>query len=179
MTNERGQVQQEAPSGAYQQWLEKNGRAELPSGVQPGSGKEAAYVGKHGMSTNAIEGDGFIDKGWKQMWSAIPAGYKAVKKELAGYMVNGKLHRGNKSEKKASTELSSYASILGRADAWPKATPEAQKLGKEGRTYDKELSNYDDILSFPPAHPMHQKLPQTDTPSKDKRVEEAIAKAQQ
>ena len=178
------------------------------------------------MTTNSIEGDGFIDKGWKQMWNAIPAGsnspirhadsrredafekiqiccmlharltsrmqrglttvvraamwtgYHAVKKELQGYMVDGKVEKGNKSEKKAKSELGSYASILGAADAWPKKSPEAQQLGKEGRKYDKELDAYDNILSFPPAHPMHQKLPQTDTPRKDARIKSAIQQAE-
>ena len=172
------QVQQEAPAGTYKQWLEKKGPTMRAAGDQPGSGKDGGYIGKHGLTTNSIEGDSFIDKGWKQMWSAIPAGYKAVKKELQGYMVDGKAEKGNKSEKKATSELSSYANILGTADAWPKKSPEAQSLGKEGKKYDRELESYDDILSFPPAHPMQQKLPQTDTPRKDARIKSAIQQAE-
>jgi len=128
------QVQQEAPKGEYANWLNQDSRPMLAAGVQPGSGRGG---GKDGMNTNSIAGDGYMDKSWKQMWSTIPAGYKAVKKELAGYMVDGKAKNGNKSEQKASSELSSYANILGGFDAWPKASAEVQRLGKEGKTYDK------------------------------------------
>lgn len=169
-THSELQVQQAAPKGEYANWLEKNGRPMLAAGVQPGSGRSGASVGKDGMSTNSIEGDGYMDKSWKQMWNAIPAGYTAVKKELAGYMVDGKAKKGNKSENRATSELSSYADILGGVDAWPKPTAEVQKLGREGSKYDKELASYDDILSFPTAHPMHQALPVTDTRSKDTKV---------
>ena len=109
-----------------------------------------AQDGHTGISTDAIDGDGLIDKGWKQMWKAIPAGYRAVSKELKGYMVDG--HAEDKTEKKASSELSDYANILKGEDAWPVRTPEAQAAAEEGKTYDKELASYDDILSFPPAH---------------------------
>ena len=173
------QVQRPAPAGAYSSWLAQDSRPMRPSGVQPGSGNSGAFVevGKDGLTTNSIEGDGLIDKGWKSMWQAIPAGYKAVKKELQGYMVDGKAEKGNKSEKKARSELQSYSSILGDIGAWPSATPEAKKLGHEGKKYDRELESYDDILSFPTAHPMHQKLPKTDTRSKDKAVQDEIRKA--
>jgi hypothetical protein len=175
------QVQEEAPAGAYAHWLEKAGRVMPPAGVQPGSVND---VGKHGMSTNAVEGDGAIDKAWKQMWSAIPAGYSAVQKELKGYLVDGQLKHGDTSEKKAGSELSSYASILGDKSAWPKNTPEAKKLGKEGRSYDRELQSYDGILSFPPAHPMHQPLLKTLKTAeeakkrKKEKVQEQILKAE-
>jgi len=159
-----------ATAGAYATWLKQDSAPMRPSGVQPGSGRD-------GMSRDSIEGDSFIDKGWKSMWKAIPAGYSAVTKELKGYMVDGKAQKGNKSEKKARSELASYSSILGDVSAWPKATPEAQKLGREGKKYDKELESYDDILSFPTAHPMHQKLPMTDTRSKDQKVEDEIKRA--
>ena len=64
------QVQRQAPAGSYAKWLAQDSRPMRPSGVQPGSGKSDAYVGKDGLTTNSIEGDGFIDKGWKSMWQA-------------------------------------------------------------------------------------------------------------
>ena len=93
-----------------------------------------AQDGHTGISTDAIDGDGLIDKGGKQMWKAIHAGYRAVSKELKGYMVDG--HAEDKTEKKASSELSDYANILKGEDAWPVRTPEAQAAAEEAAPRD-------------------------------------------
>ncbi len=51
---------------------------------QHAEGRETNTMLVERVSRESADGDGFLDKGWKEMWDSIPAGYAAVKKELSG-----------------------------------------------------------------------------------------------
>lgn len=70
---------------------------------------------------------------------------------LAGYNPDG--HKAaTKSERKADTELDTYQDILGGGDTRPNHGHYGDGKFSEKSSYDKELSSYDNILSFGPAH---------------------------
>uniref|UniRef100_A0A7S0NF49 Uncharacterized protein n=1 Tax=Hanusia phi TaxID=3032 RepID=A0A7S0NF49_9CRYP len=110
------------------------------------------------VSRSSILGDGYIDQGWKNVWSSIPAQYKQVTKELSGYNLfgpNGRQSGHSKAATTAKSELASYSSILGHlgSDGDSGQSGSSGSGRHEVKEYDKELASYSNILSFPPADP--------------------------
>lgn len=135
-----------------------------------GDAKVELLATQHGISRSAVEGDGFVDSAWSDVWKRKPAQFKAVSQELSSYddvepKAGSKL---DASQAKAEHELAGYLqvtkSLLGKEDsaqlkastdpAAIKQIPASQWSAKQqledAEAHDQELNSYSNILNFSP-----------------------------
>ena len=125
-------------------------------------------------SRTSVTGDANIDSAWEGVWKRKPLGYKAVRRELAGYEDLAGKDKVPADAAVAQGEyiLNKYSKVLGapKAEARPVDLEKdaKQKLynafilmgGKKAALYDaathnKELKGYEGVLSFDDKLPSH------------------------